>query len=51
MLEVKPTRAFYIHDMTLSAAGKGMASERLKWATEQNGGEYHPLEVGDSLDI
>ncbi|MDP9028770.1 MAG: MBL fold metallo-hydrolase [Actinomycetota bacterium] len=50
VLEVKPKRAFYIHDMTLSAAGKGMASERLKWATEQNGGEYRPLEVGDSLD-
>ena len=51
VLAVAPTRAFYIHDMTLSAAGKGMASERLKWATEQNGGDYHPLEVGDSLDV
>jgi L-ascorbate metabolism protein UlaG (beta-lactamase superfamily) len=51
VLEVKPKHAFYIHDMTLSAAGKGMASERLKWATEQNGGEYKPLEVGDSIDI
>jgi L-ascorbate metabolism protein UlaG (beta-lactamase superfamily) len=51
VLEVKPKHAFYIHDMTLSAAGKGMASDRLKWATEQNGGDYHPLEVGDSFDI
>ncbi|MFC5503230.1 MBL fold metallo-hydrolase [Lysinimonas soli] len=51
VLEIKPKRAFYIHDMTLSAAGKGMASDRLKWATEQNGGEYLPLEVGDSLDL
>lgn len=51
VLEVKPTRAFYIHDMTLSAAGKGMASERLKWATEQSGGEYRALEVGDSIDL
>lgn len=51
VLEVKPKRAFYIHDMTLSAAGKGMASDRLKWATEQNGGEYRALEVGDSLDL
>ena len=51
ILEVKPKRAFYIHDMTLSAAGKSMASDRLKWATEQNGGEYRPLEVGDSLDL
>lgn len=51
VLEVKPKRAFYIHDMTLSAAGKGMASERLKWATEQNGGEFKPLEVGDSIEL
>ncbi|MBW4033174.1 MAG: MBL fold metallo-hydrolase [Acidobacteria bacterium] len=51
VLEVKPQRAFYIHDMTLSAAGKGMASDRLQWATEQNGGEYRPLEVGESLDL
>jgi L-ascorbate metabolism protein UlaG (beta-lactamase superfamily) len=51
VLEVKPKRAFYIHDMTLSAAGKGMASDRLKWATEQNGGTYKPLEVGDSIDL
>ena len=51
VLEVKPKRAFYIHDMTLSAAGKGMASERLQWATEQNGGVYKPLEVGDSIDL
>lgn len=51
VLEVKPKRAFYIHDMTLSAAGKGMASDRLKWATEQNGGAYKPLEVGDSIDL
>lgn len=51
VLEVKPQRAFFIHDMTLSAAGKGMASDRLKWATEQNGGEYHALEIGESLDL
>lgn len=51
VLAVKPKRAFYIHDMTLSIAGKGMASERLQWATEQNGGEYHPLEVGESIDL
>ncbi len=51
MLAVKPERAFYAHDMTLSAAGKGMASDRLQWATEQGGGEYTALEVGDSLDL
>jgi L-ascorbate metabolism protein UlaG (beta-lactamase superfamily) len=51
VLAVQPKRAFYIHDMTLSAAGKGMAAERLQWATEQGGGEFHTLEVGDSLDL
>lgn len=51
VLAVKPKRAIYAHDMTLSAAGKKMAAERLQWATEQNGGVFHPLEVGESLDI
>jgi hypothetical protein len=51
ILEVKPKRAFYAHDMTLSVAGKNMHADRLKWATEQGGGEFYPLEVGESLDI
>lgn len=51
VLAVKPQRAFYSHDMTLSAAGKGMGVERLTWATEQGGGEFFPLEVGESLDV
>ncbi|MEO8263608.1 MAG: MBL fold metallo-hydrolase [Pseudolysinimonas sp.] len=51
VLAVKPKRAFYAHDMTLSAAGKGMAADRLEWATEQNGGAFTRLEVGESLDI
>lgn len=51
VLAVTPSRAFYAHDMTLSAAGKAMASDRLKWATEQGGGEYTALEVGDSIDL
>jgi L-ascorbate metabolism protein UlaG (beta-lactamase superfamily) len=51
VLAVKPKRAFYAHDMTLSAAGKKMGAERLKWATEQHGGEFTVLEVGESLDV
>jgi len=51
VLAVKPKRAFYAHDMTLSAAGKKMHADRLLWATEKNGGEFHPLEVGEELDI
>ncbi|HTL42518.1 MAG TPA: MBL fold metallo-hydrolase [Pseudolysinimonas sp.] len=51
VLAVKPKRAIYVHDMTLSAAGKKMAAERLQWATEKNGGVFHPLEVTEQLDI
>lgn len=51
VLAVKPKRAFYAHDMTLSVAGKTVAGDRLKWATEQGGGAYHPLEVGETLDV
>jgi hypothetical protein len=51
VLAVKPKRAFYVHDMTLSAAGKKMGAERLQWATEQNGGQFSILEPGESLDV
>jgi len=51
VLAVKPKRAFYVHDMTLSVAGKGMHAERLKWATEQGEGEFTSLDVGESLDV
>jgi L-ascorbate metabolism protein UlaG (beta-lactamase superfamily) len=51
VLAVKPKRAFGIHEMTLSTAGKGMTHDRLKWATEQGGGEYFVLEPGQSLDL
>ncbi len=51
VLAVAPQRAFYAHDMTLSAAGKGMHADRLTWATEQGGGTFTALEVGQSLDV
>lgn len=51
VLAVKPKRSFPTHEMTLSKAGKTMAGDRIKWATEQNGGEYFALEPGDSLDV
>lgn len=51
VLAVKPKRAFYVHDMTLSVAGKQMASTRLKWATEQNGGTFTELQPGETLDV
>ncbi|MFF9562850.1 MBL fold metallo-hydrolase [Leifsonia sp. NPDC014704] len=51
VLAVKPKRAFPIHEMVLSRAGKDMSNGRLAWATEQNGGTFYPLEPGDSLDL
>ncbi len=51
VLAVAPRQAFPVHDMTLSVAGKSMASDRLKWATEQGGGSYAVLEPGESLDV
>ncbi len=51
VLAVKPKRAFYVHDMTLSVAGKQMAAARLAWATEQGGGTFTELQPGETLDI
>ena len=51
VLAVKPRRAFPVHDMTLSVAGKKMQADRLAWATEQGGGEFHVLEPGESIDL
>ena len=51
VLAVKPKRSFPTHEMTLSKAGKTMTGERIKWATEQNGGQYFALEPGDALDV
>lgn len=51
VLTVKPKRAFYVHDMTLSVAGKQMSAARLKWATEQGGGTFTELQPGETLDV
>lgn len=51
VLAVKPRRTFATHEMVLSAAGKGMGGDRLKWAVEQGGGEYVDLQPGNALDL
>lgn len=51
VMAVAPRRAFPTHEMVLSQAGKAMSNARLGWATEQGGGEYVPLEPGDTLDF
>ncbi|GAA5027944.1 MBL fold hydrolase [Microbacterium fluvii] len=51
VLAVSPRRAFGTHDMGLSVIGRGMHRARLKWATEQGGGEFFELDPGDSVDL
>ncbi|MFD4420338.1 MBL fold metallo-hydrolase [Agromyces sp. NPDC058484] len=51
VMAVAPRRAFPTHEMLLSQAGKALSNARLAWATEQGGGEYLPLEPGDTLDF
>lgn len=51
VLALRPEHAFGTHDMTLSVIGKGMHRERLRWATERHGGQFHDLEPGDHLEI
>ncbi|MBM7505098.1 MBL fold metallo-hydrolase [Agromyces aurantiacus] len=51
VMAVRPHRAFPTHEMVLSRAGKALSNARLAWATEQGGGEYLPLEPGDSFDL
>lgn len=51
VLAVTPRRAFGTHDMTLSVIGSTMHRGRLRWATEQNGGEFFELDPGDELEV
>lgn len=51
VLAVKPRRAFGVHDMTLSVVGRNMHRERLRWATEQNEGEFFELDPGNTIDL
>jgi L-ascorbate metabolism protein UlaG (beta-lactamase superfamily) len=49
--EVRPKRAFPVHEMMLSVAGKAMTNSRIKDATELVGGEFFVLEPGETLDL
>lgn len=51
VMAVAPRRAFPTHEMVLSRAGKDLSNARLEWATHQGGGQYLPLEPGDSFDL
>lgn len=51
VLAVAPRQAFGTHDMTLSRIGRDMGRARLRWAVEQDGGEFLELEPGEGTDI
>ena len=50
VLAVAPERCIQIHELVNSDLGNGMAEARLRWATEQAGGTFRWLSVGESLD-
>jgi hypothetical protein len=51
ILAVAPKRAFPTHEMVLARVGQNMVNDRLRWATEQGGGEYRVLEPTESIDL
>ncbi|TFD73598.1 MBL fold metallo-hydrolase [Cryobacterium gelidum] len=51
VLAVKPKRSFTTHEMLLSRAGKDLSNARIQGVTKQGGGEFFPLEPGESLDL
>lgn len=51
VLEVKPRRAFPVHESVLSQIGKNMTQERIQRVTEQGGGEFFLLAAGETLDL
>jgi len=51
VLDVKPRRAFPVHDSVLSQIGKNMTQARIQAVTEQGGGEFFVLEPGESIDL
>ena len=48
---VKPKRTFPTHYGVLSAAGLALSNDRIKAATEANGGQHYPLAPDDVLDV
>jgi L-ascorbate metabolism protein UlaG (beta-lactamase superfamily) len=51
VLAAKPKRSFAVHEMINSVAGKGMANGRIEATTQQGGGEFFPLEPGESIEL
>jgi L-ascorbate metabolism protein UlaG (beta-lactamase superfamily) len=51
VLAIAPKRSFPVHEMLLSTAGKGMSNARIDAVTKAGGGEFFPLEPGQTLDL
>lgn len=51
VLALRPRRSFPTHEMLLSRAGKDLSNARIRWATEQGGGEFLPLEPTESVEL
>ena len=49
--EVKPAICFATHNALLSQLGHNLNNSRVKQVTEENGGEFRYLEVGQSLEV
>jgi L-ascorbate metabolism protein UlaG (beta-lactamase superfamily) len=49
--EIKPAICFPTHNALLSQLGHDLNNSRVKQVTEENGGEFKYLEVGQSLEI
>jgi L-ascorbate metabolism protein UlaG (beta-lactamase superfamily) len=49
--EIKPAICFPTHNALLSQVGHDLNNSRVKLVTEENGGEFRYLEVGQSLEI
>jgi L-ascorbate metabolism protein UlaG (beta-lactamase superfamily) len=49
--EIKPAICFPTHNALLSQLGHDLNNSRVKQVTEENGGEFRYLEVGQSLEI
>jgi L-ascorbate metabolism protein UlaG (beta-lactamase superfamily) len=49
--QVKPAICFPTHNALLSQLGHDLNNSRVKQVTEENGGEFKYLEVGQSLEI
>lgn len=51
VLAIAPKRAFPTHEAPLSQIGKALAHARIEAMTQRGGGQFFPLEPGESLEL